>query len=194
MKLTDILKRDVTALMLAGVLALPVQTYESLHEPARPPAVMRESIIQTLFTRRSEAAERSSVVVPVFAPTITVASAIQSVVSYTLPSFAPDVVTYSPSTPVRYEARSENYVHVPSWVTVSRAPFSQFGRSLFGLAVPSTGSVYVREDLQGKEFTEVLFHEILHTLYPSCSESDVRSMVLARFGANAPIHTSVCRP
>jgi hypothetical protein len=123
-----------------------------------------------------------------------VTSAIQSVVTYTLPAFTPNPVAYSASTPVRYEKRSEDYVHVPSWVTVSRAPFSQFGRSLFGLAVPSTGSVYVREDLQGKEFTEVLFHEVLHTLYPSCSESEVRSMVLARFGADAPIHTHVCRP
>jgi hypothetical protein len=96
--------------------------------------------------------------------------------------------------PVRYTAHSQEYVHVPSWVTVSRAPFTAFGRSLFGLAVPSTASVYVRDDLQGSEFTEVLFHEVLHTLYPSCSEREVRSMVLARFGANASLHSSVCRP
>jgi hypothetical protein len=116
-------------------------------------------------------------------------------VTYTLSptAFAIPTVTYS-TTPVRYEPAREDYVHVPSWVTVSRAPFTRFGASLFGLAIPSTGSVYVREDLQGKEFTEVLFHEVLHTLYPSCSESEIRSMVLARFGADAPIHTHLCRP
>ena len=192
MNLTAILKRDVTALILSSVLALPALTYEP-PLPRVASSTRSPSVIE-LFKSRVESAARSSVILPSFSADITVSSAIQSVVSYTLPTLAPNSVAYSASTPVRYEKRSEEYVHVPSWVTVSRAPFTQFGRSLFGLAVPSTGSVYVREDLQGKEFTEVLFHEVLHTLYPSCSESDVRSMVLARFGADAPIHTSVCRP
>lgn len=192
MKLTDILRRDVSAVMLASILTLPARAYEVPRGVVQMPA--RAPKIAEFFKPRAAVGERSSVVVPLFEPSITVTSAIESVVTYTLPALSWTTATYSVSEPVRYEPRSENYVHVPSWVTVSRAPFSQFGRSLFGLAVPSTGSVYVREDLHGKEFTEVLFHEVLHTLYPSCSEGEIRSMVLARFGAQAPIHTHLCRP
>jgi hypothetical protein len=93
-----------------------------------------------------------------------------------------------------YNKPDTSYVHVPSWVKVHRAPFHTFGSQLFGLAYTATGDVHIREDLQGMQFTEVLAHEVLHQLYPSCSEQQIRQLVLARFGSAAEIHTHVCRP
>lgn len=83
------------------------------------------------------------------------------------------------------------YVHVPSWVKVSRAPFHVFGSSLFGLAYTSTGEVQIREDLEGDAFSEVLQHEVFHQLYPSCSEAQIRQFTLARFGSRAVIHQTI---
>lgn len=80
------------------------------------------------------------------------------------------------------------YVHIPSWVKVHRAPFSHFGANLFGLAYTNTGDVHIRDDLEGDAFSEVLFHEVLHQLYPMNAEHEIRAMVRSRFGERAKIH------
>ncbi len=80
------------------------------------------------------------------------------------------------------------YVHVPSWIKVHRAPFHHFGASLFGLAYTASGDVHIREDLEGDAFSEVLFHEVLHQLYPMNAEHEIRAMVRSRFGERGKIH------
>jgi hypothetical protein len=81
------------------------------------------------------------------------------------------------------------YVHVPSWVKVHRAPFAEFGPSLYGLTTPATGDVHIREDLQGDEFSEVLLHEVAHNLYPNFSEGQIRAHVRSILGPRAVIHS-----
>jgi hypothetical protein len=80
------------------------------------------------------------------------------------------------------------YVHIPAGVKVHRAPVSEFGSNLFGLAYPATGDVYVRDDLQGDEYIEVLFHEVSHVQYPHFSEQQNRSFVKSILGERATIH------
>ena len=95
---------------------------------------------------------------------------------------------------MNYSKPDTFYVHVPSWVKVHRAPFTEFGSNLFGLAYTTTGDVHIREDLEGMQFSEVLFHEVMHQLYPNSSEQDIRRMVLGRMGSSAEIHTHLTRP
>jgi hypothetical protein len=73
-------------------------------------------------------------------------------------------------------------------VKVHRAPFHTFGPNLFGLANTLTGDVFIRDDLQGDEFAEVLHHEVSHVRYPNNSEGQTRQNTLAVFGERASIH------
>jgi hypothetical protein len=109
----------------------------------------------------------------------------------TLYTPAPRDISESNYTPSSYGVTDRLYVHTPPWVRVERAPFHEFGPNLFGLAYTSTGLVRIREDLQDLEYLEVKQHEILHQLYPNCSEAEIRGMVRARFGDRAAIHQRI---
>lgn len=113
---------------------------------------------------------------------------------YAIPIRMPLYVVAQPDSytaQMSYATMNNDYVHIPSWIKVHRASMNEFGPYLFGLARIGTGDVYVRSDLEGKEFSEVLQHEVFHQLYPSAAEHEIRALTRARFGSDAAIHQRI---
>jgi hypothetical protein len=94
-----------------------------------------------------------------------------------------------------YGLEGKFYVHVPHWVKLRSVPAHQTGPNLFGFAYPATGHAYVRDDLfddheQGElRQSEVRLHEVLHVLYPTAPEEQIRMHVRSILGSRAVIHS-----
>ena len=70
--------------------------------------------------------------------------------------------------------RTNYYIFTPDWVTIVRAPESELGRGVLGIAYIGSNLVKVLDTLHGDDFKEVLRHELLHIQYPAATEGWIR--------------------
>lgn len=68
------------------------------------------------------------------------------------------------------------YIFTPNWVTILRAPQSELGEGVLGLAYPYLGLIKILESLTGTDFLEVKKHELNHVYFPWMSEEMIRFM------------------
>ena len=67
------------------------------------------------------------------------------------------------------------YTFVPSNVSIKRVPPAVLGENVLGRSFPGLKIVEIRDDLYGKEWEEVLRHEMNHINFPYLTESQIRT-------------------
>jgi hypothetical protein len=94
----------------------------------------------------------------------------------------PSYRTVLPKMPQYYYAVSitqaeEDYffVYTPAGISVQRVPQSQLGWGVLGVAYIGRNLIMIADHLDGLDFEEVKKHEILHILYPSLTEREIRA-------------------
>ncbi len=83
---------------------------------------------------------------------------------------------YSAAQAYFYNPRSDihGYVFIPQKVTVNRVPKNVIGEYVLGQTFAGTWNVDILNTLEGKDFEEVLLHEVLHNIYPADTERMIR--------------------
>lgn len=74
----------------------------------------------------------------------------------------------------------EDYFFIPSNLAVSIVPSYVMGPGVLGRTWPGMGRIEIMAGLYGKDFEEVLLHEVLHNLYPQDSEKMIRKKTSQR--------------
>ncbi len=72
------------------------------------------------------------------------------------------------------EEEEQDYVFVPSNVSVNLVSQNELGPDVLGRTWPGTGTIEVASWLYGAQFREVLQHELNHVLYPHLNEREIR--------------------
>ena len=67
------------------------------------------------------------------------------------------------------------YTFVPSNIKIKRVPQAVLGKGVLGRSFPGLKIVEIREDLYGKEWEEVLRHEMNHINFPYLTENQIRT-------------------
>ena len=67
------------------------------------------------------------------------------------------------------------YTFIPSNVRIRRVPPAVLGENVLGRSFPGLKIVEIRDDLYGKEWEEVMRHEMNHINFPYLTEGQIRT-------------------